>query len=273
MKNLTNDKIIHIKKDNIEYIQFKKLLEYKDIITHAYTLKKENQSFKTKNELETINAIENYKILCKDLNLNYVNIIKCNQTHTSNIKIVSEKINTLSPDINLEEYNDIDGLITDKKNLILSTVNADCILFILFDPVKKIIANIHSGWRGTLKEIVIKCAKIMHKNYGCEYKNIICCISPSIRVCHFEVDAPVEQLFYQKYKNLKNINKIIIPKENNKYNIDTVLLNITLLKKLGLKEENIIDSNICSVCNKENINSYRSDKPNYNLSTMIICLK
>lgn len=273
MTNLTNDKIIHIKKDNIEYIQFKKLLEYKDIITHAYTLKKENQSFKTKNELETINAIENYKILCKDLNLNYVNIIKCNQTHTSNIKIVSEKINTLSPDINLEEYNDIDGLITDKKDLILSTVNADCILFILLDPVKKIIANIHSGWRGTLKEIVIKCAKIMHKNYECEYKNIICCISPSIRACHFEVDAPVEQLFYQKYKNLKNINKIIIPKENNKYNIDTVLLNITLLKKLGLKEENIIDSNICSVCNKENINSYRSDKTNYNLSTMIICLK
>lgn len=67
MTNLTNDKIIHIKKDNIEYIQFKKLLEYKDIITHAYTLKKENQSFKTRDELETINAIENYKILCKDL--------------------------------------------------------------------------------------------------------------------------------------------------------------------------------------------------------------
>ena len=38
MKNLSNQNIVHIEKDGVQYIQFKKLLEYKDIITHAYSI-------------------------------------------------------------------------------------------------------------------------------------------------------------------------------------------------------------------------------------------
>ena len=113
----------------------------------------------------------------------------------------------------------------------------------------------------------------MHNEYNSNYEDIICCICPSIRVCHFEVDKQVKDLFNDKFKYLSNINKIIIPKSNNKYNIDTILLNKTLLLNLGLREENIIDSGICSVCNKDIINSYRVDKPNYNLSTAIITIK
>ena len=55
-----------------------------------------------------------------------------------------------------------------------------------------------------------------------------------------------------------------------KYYIDTILLNETLMINLGLKKENIIDSGICSVCNSKYINSYRKDKANYKLSTAII---
>ena len=38
MKDLSNENIIHAKKDGIEYIQFKRLLEYQDKIVHAYTI-------------------------------------------------------------------------------------------------------------------------------------------------------------------------------------------------------------------------------------------
>ena len=36
MKDLSNENIIHVNKNGIQYIQFRKLLEYKDIISHAY---------------------------------------------------------------------------------------------------------------------------------------------------------------------------------------------------------------------------------------------
>ena len=36
--NLSNENVIHIKQDEIEYLQFRRLLEYKDNIIHAFTL-------------------------------------------------------------------------------------------------------------------------------------------------------------------------------------------------------------------------------------------
>ena len=271
--NLSNENIIHKHVDNVKYIQFRKLLEYENIISHAYTLKMDNTSFRTLNDKEKEMTTNNYKQLCRELDLDYNNIVKCSQTHTDNIKIVNKKINKNKPDINTEEYNNTDGLITNKKEIILGTTNADCILFLIFDPINKVIANVHSGWRGTLKEIVVKTITKMHEYYNSNYEDIICCICPSIRVCHFEVEKEVKDLFYNKFNYLQNINNIIIPKSNNKYNIDTILLNITLLLNLGLKEKNITDSGICSVCNQDKINSYRADKSNYQLSTAIITLK
>ena len=163
-------------------------------------------------------------------------------------------------------------MITNKKNIILSTTNADCILLLLFDPVKKVIANIHSGWRGTLQRICVCAINKMKENYGCKEEDIICCICPSIRKCHFEVDRDVYDLFYDEFQDLKNYFDEIIERKGNKWYIDTVLINKLLLKKIGLKNENIIDSNICSVCNKDLIHSYRAEGKDFKLSTAIISL-
>lgn len=265
---LNNDEIIHITGENIDYIQFRRLLKYKDDITHAYTLRHPNISFGPKLSNEQYNI--NYQKLCEELKLNYNNIVRPYQKHTANVKALSNKKSSnleYSPDY----LDDTDGLITNQKDIILSTTNADCILFLLYDPINKVIANIHSGWRGTLDSIVINAVKQMQATYNTQVKDIICCICPSIRKCHFEVDEDVKELFYNKFNYLSNINDII-EKKGNKYHIDTVLLNKTLLLKLGLKKENIIDSNICSVCHSNKINSYRIDKDKFNLSTAIISI-
>lgn len=57
--------------------------------------------------------------------------------HTDNVQIVDKKLNDGKPDFNTEKYKATDGLITNKKNLLLTTTNADCILLLFFDPVKK----------------------------------------------------------------------------------------------------------------------------------------
>ena len=49
MFNLKNEEIVYVKKDNIEYIQFKKLLKYG--IKHAYTLKGDNIDFSFNQDL------------------------------------------------------------------------------------------------------------------------------------------------------------------------------------------------------------------------------
>ena len=275
--NLTNENVIHIKKDGMEFLQFRKLLEYKDIINHAYSLGT-NLNFRTarvnneplpKEEYES--NCKDYENLCNSIGENYINVVKCNQNHTKNVQIVDKKINQEKPDFNLSEYDNTDGLVTDKSNIILATTNADCILLLFFDPVKKVIANVHSGWKGTLQRISVEAVRKMQELYNCKPEDIICCICPSIRKCHFEVDKDVKESFENEFKEVKDFIEYDAKKE--KWHIDTVLINKEILKNEGLKEENIIDSGICSVCNSKIIHSFRVEKEGYGLSTALINIK
>ncbi len=296
MQDLSNENVIHIKNRNIEYLQFRKLLEYKNIINHAYSLGID-VGFKTTTADQKLASIErvelakeSYKKICDSIQSDYVHIVQANQNHTDIVKVIQKKVNKTEPDFSLAEEGIEDGLITNQKNLMLATTNADCILLLFFDPIKKVIANTHSGWRGTLQRISIKTVKKMVKEFGCHPKDIICCICPSIRKCHFEVDIDVKDMFEKEFKDLENTKFIDIEKENKektihfadfieekientKWHIDTVLINKIMLQKEGLEPENIIDSGICSVCHSDSIHSYRIEKKNYNTETAVIELK
>ena len=306
MRDLSNKNVIHINKNGVQYLQFRRLLEYSNIITHAYSLgidvnfrtAKANKEKLPEDEFNK--NLQSYKNLCLVTNLDYKNVVKTNQEHTDNIKIITKKINKNEPDINLEKYSKTDGMITNKKNLILSTTNADCILLLFFDPVTKTIANVHSGWRGTLQRISVKAVQKMKKEFNCKPENIICCICPSIRKDHFEVDKDVKDMFEKEFQDLdisnnaeiiekQNIETPRINSKNNnieqheqmqiehelrkeKWNIDTVLINKIILKKTGLKPENIVDSGICSECNSDLVHSFRAEKEGYGLETALISL-
>ena len=273
--DLSNENVIHIKKDNIEYLQFRKLLEYPEI-KHAYSLGI-NRDYRTAKadkkalDIEKYNqAIENYKDLCNAISTNSNNLVKANQEHTDRVKIVEEKINKNSPDFNLEKYNQTDGLITNKNNIILSTTNADCILLLFYDPKTKTIANIHSGWKGTIKRIAEKTVEKMNQEFNSNPKDMICCICPSIRKCHFEVERDVMEKFKKEFYEFESTEFIEEKIPNKKWNIDTVYINKKMLEKKRLKPENIIDSKLCSMCNSNLIHSYRAEKEGYGLSTAII---
>ena len=280
MKDLSNENVIHVKKNGVEYLQFRKLLEYSDIIKHAYaiglepnfrTARAKNATPLTNEEYEK--AVNDYRKLADSIGIDYINIAKPNQAHTKNIKVVEKKVNGNEPDFNLKEYEQIDGLVTDKKNIALATTNADCILLLFFDPTKRVIANVHSGWRGTLQRISVETINKMKSQYGCNPEDIICCICPSIRKCHFKVHKDVQEPFYNEFKDLKEIDEIIVPVDGEeRWSIDTVKINEIILVQAGLKKTNIIDCGICSVCNSDLIHSFRAEKQGYGLNTALISL-
>lgn len=233
MFRFSNQNIIYQNNGDIEFIQFKKLLKYG--IKHAYTLKGESLDFSHGCLLEKLS----YERILKALEIGERTLVKPIQTHTSNVKCIDKVMKS-------EELPDVDGLITDKKNITLTTKNADCILFLFYDPVKKVIANVHSGWKGTFQKIAEKTVVKMMNFYGCQPKDMICCICPSIRKCHFEVDEDVKDLCSEIFGFTNRLDDIIevgeIKNGKTKYMIDTILINKILLQELGLKESNIIDS-------------------------------
>ena len=277
--DLSNENVIHVEKEGIQYLQFRKLLKYSDIITHGYSLGID-KNFRTARankqklpEQEAKKAIKDYENLGKCIDIKLNKMVKPNQAHTDKIQIVEKHILENEPDFNLEVYDKTDGLITNKKDIALATTNADCILLLFFDPVNKVIANVHSGWRGTIQRISVKTVQKMVNKFNCKPENIICCICQSIRKCHFEVENDVKEIFEKEFKDLKieqNNDIMEKQKDKEKWNIDTVLINKILLKQEGLKQENIIDSGICSVCNSDLIHSYRVERQGYGLATALI---
>jgi hypothetical protein len=258
-----NEEIIYVKKEGIEYIQFKRLLKYG--IKHAYTLKSDGVNFAFNQPKHD----ESYSNLCKALDIDVKTVIEPVQTHTDIVKCVDSMLST-------EETQNVDGLITNKCGVTLTSKNADCILFLFYDPVKKVIANVHSGWRGTFKKIAEKTVCKMINYYGSKAEDIICCICPSIRKCHFEVSLDVKELCEEIFEFTGKIDEFIelgnIVDGEQKYNIDTVMINKILLKELGIKERNIVDSNLCSMCNPDKIESVRVDKGKSGRATAIITL-
>ena len=259
-----NDVLKYNNKNGIEYIQFKKLLEFG--ITNAYTLKGENIQFRTDSEHE----MESIEKLFTALDLDEKTRVKPLQRHTANIRCINRVMRK-------EELQRIDGLITDQKNITLCTTNADCNLILFYDPVNKVIGNIHSGWRGTFQKIAEIAVDKMINYYRCKPENIYAFLSPSIRKCHFEVDKDVRDLCEKVFSYTGRIDEFIeegrVTDEGvQKYNIDTTLINNILLTDKGIKQENIIDSGLCSVCNSDKINSFRADGKDYQLSTLLITL-
>ena len=253
--DFTNDIVVHKNIDGTEFLQFRRLLEFPNI-KHCYTLRKNGISVFAKGGDET-KLKESYKKVAKALVFDEEHIVKPHQTHTDRVEIVNSV---------QEEFNEVDGLITNKKDIFLCTTSADCTSLLFYDDTKKVIAAIHSGWKGTLQQIGKKAVEKMVKEFGCHPADIICCIAPCIKKCHFEVDEDVMILFKKEFEYTGRIHEIIEEgrkvEEKQKYNIDTTLINKIILKEAGILPENIIDSDICTVCHADSFHSYRVDKEN-----------
>jgi len=276
MKDLSNENVVHVRNGEIEYLQFRRLLEYEHDIKHAYGLKPANYMTKLDMVSDEVfrESVNNYKKLCTSIGVDYNRLVKPSQMHTNEVKIVDALEDEMS--LENEKYANTDGLVTNKNNVVLATTNADCILLMFFDPVKKVIANVHSGWKGTFQKIAVNAVKKMVKEFSSNPKDIICCICPSIRKCHFEVEKEVKDMCENIFLYTNQIDKIIeyIGKKDgvDKWVIDTVLINKIMLEDCGLLPENIIDSGICSVCSCDKVHSYRVEGKGYGLSSAIISI-
>ena len=206
------------------------------------------------NNIECYYTYKGYTLenLIKDLNIDNYYILK--QIHSNKVFDIT----------NIPKNYEGDGLITNKSNIALVTKSKDCNSIFIIDTKNKIIGNIHSGWKGTLHSIITIAINQMKEKYNSASKDIKIVFNPSIRECCFEVDNDVYDLFIKKYKDKSYYQKV-----GNKYLINLVKIIKDDAKKLGIKEENIIDNNICTLCNRKLFNSHRNNDIELNYALII----
>jgi len=148
-------------------------------------------------------------------------------------------------------YPAADGLVTTNSNILLTLKVADCVPVFLYEPLKRIIGLVHSGWRGTVGNIVSNAIKLMQKN-GAESRDIKCFLGPAIGKCCYEVDGEVAKKIDDKAK---------VKMEERKWRVGLHEQISLQLASVGVQKKNIRSSDICTY-ESQGYHSYRQDGEN-----------
>lgn len=142
-----------------------------------------------------------------------------------------------------------DSLITDKANLGITISVADCTPIFIYDKSNKLIAAVHSGWKGTQKQILKKTLERMKNDFHSFPEALLVYIGPSISQRNYEVGVEVAQLFDPKYSI----------KKGNKFLLDVRKVNYDMLINFGIPQNQIEVSDLCTFEAKDLLHSYRRD--------------
>ena len=142
-----------------------------------------------------------------------------------------------------------DGLITNKKNVFLGIVTADCLPVIFYDKKMGIVGIAHAGYKGLLRGIIQEMIKGM-KKIGSDLKNMKIAIGPAIGLCCYDVPIERAEVFENAFKGIKTYEK-----RNGKYFLDLKSITRQILISEGIRKKNI---EVSQMCTKDNLNDFFS---------------
>lgn len=252
-------------KAGVPFLQFNALNEC-GIVSHGFSTRmggvsegiyaSMNLSYTRGDKEEAVT--ENFVRFARALEVCPEDYVFSDQTHTTNIRVVTEE-DRGKGFVRARDYQDIDGLVTNVKGLVLSTFYADCVPLYFVDLKQKAIGLSHSGWKGTVGKIGKKTVETMEREYGSKPEDILVAIAPSIcREC-YEVSEDVAVEFKKIFPK-ENHGKIMDDKGNGKYQLDLWECNKRILLDAGIREENISITNICTCCNSDLLFSHRASQ-------------
>lgn len=218
---------------------------------------------------------ENYRIISEIMGHGHkLDDFVCTfQTHTTNIRVVKDEDRGKGV-CREREYVDVDGLITNVPGIILSTFHADCPPVYLVDPVKKAIGLCHSGWKGTLGEISKNAIEAMSREYGSKAEDFHAAVGPSVCLDCYEVSSDVADKFIEKFGLNRLLEKnAIIDKGNGKYQLGLWNIIKMSLLDVGVKEQNIEITDICTCCNPDYLFSHRVQHEDRGNLAAFLCLE
>ncbi|MEO8446811.1 MAG: peptidoglycan editing factor PgeF [bacterium] len=187
----------------------------------------------------TDNVNQNRKIFFDKLGIKSEQVTYQKQIHSAIINYSSQPTH----------FEGCDAIYTDRKNNFLAVSVADCIPIFLYAADKKIVAGIHSGWKGTEQKILSLTIDRLKNEYDINSEDLIAYVGPGICGEHYEVGSEVGSLFDENIRSARN----------GKYYLDLKKDNYNQMIAAGLRESNIEVSGLCTFEEKNLLHSYRRD--------------
>ena len=183
--------------------------------------------------------------LRKELSLEKDKVYLPIQKHTSHIHVLESNLDPVVAD----------AVITDRPEILIGIIVADCVPVLVYDQKNKIIGAVHAGWKGTAGGILEKTLLLMMERFRARPNDVLVSIGPSIKQCSYEVDPHVKDAVESRtgpgnYADARG----------DKFMVDLAEANRIQALNSGVQERNIWKSEDCTYCNPDKYYSYRHRK-------------
>ena len=206
-----------------------------------------NLGFNLGDEREKV--LENFRILGSLFEAKPEDFVLTQQTHSINVRRVGKEDRGRGI-FREREYTDVDALITNEEDVILTAFSADCVPILFYDKGHRAIASCHSGWRGTHGRILARVIEAMQREFSSKPEEIYIAIGPSICKNCYEVSEDVGEAFLEAFPALSEETKNASPIERvseEKFHIDLWELNRIIALEAFIPPENISISGYCTM--------------------------
>ncbi len=130
----------------------------------------------------------NLELFCEAFGAEPARLARMRQRHTANVAVV-EAGGGAPPE-------NTDALVTAEPGVPLLALSADCALTAFYDPRRKAVAAVHTGWRGALLDAHSAALNVMRLRFGTDPADVTAVVSPMISAAHY----PVKDDFLEKFR-------------------------------------------------------------------------
>ncbi|MER3424844.1 MAG: peptidoglycan editing factor PgeF [Nitrospiraceae bacterium] len=149
-----------------------------------------------------------------------------------------------------------DALITNQPGVLLTVRTADCVPVLLNDPIRKVVAAVHAGWRGMVAGIIPKTISLLQKHFNSDPESMRIAIGPSAGPCCYEVDEQVLKPLRTGYPYWRSV---LRETGRTKALLDLKELIRHQAQTAGLNGEALWTVNVCTICHPALFYSYRRE--------------
>lgn len=171
-----------------------------------------------------------------------------NQQHTTNTRQVGRRDRG-------QVFTCTDTLFTAEPGVPLLLRYADCTPVLLYDPVRRALAVVHSGWRGTVQAAAVVAVGALVAQFDSRPADIVAAIGPSIGPCCYEVGDEVVAAVNDTFTRPASL---LPPGRNGRRHFDLWGANYQLLWDAGVRQ--IETAELCTSCHRAEFFSYRAQQ-------------
>lgn len=196
---------------------------------------------------------KNKQLLCDKYGIQPGKLVIPFQTHGTEIRAIDERFFHLSEEEKSHYLHGVDALFTRMPEVCIGVTTADCVPLQFYDPVTKVVAVAHAGWRGTCGKIALKTIQKLTETFDVDPENLLITIGPSISGKVYEVGAELIDNFQEAGFDTTSL----FEQRNNAIYLDLWEANRQLLLQAGVLPENIEIAGICTFTEHEKFFSAR----------------